>query len=84
MNLWWKLLVTVLLIFSMVSTWHQLSNLQRFANQGKRFTAEDGAKERIERRQADQELCERIEGIERAGRGVITLYAIHPKCNYSE
>lgn len=53
MNRWWKGLVFLLLVLSLFTTWMQLANLQRFMNQGPRFTAKDG-----------QELCERVKALE--------------------
>lgn len=53
MNVWWKGLVIVLLLASLISTWIQLANMQRWMNVGPRFTAQDG-----------QTLCERVRALE--------------------
>lgn len=58
--------------------------MQKFMNTGPRYTAQDGERDRRDRRQADQELCERIAKLERAVAGTIPFYDIHPLCSYDE
>jgi hypothetical protein len=54
--------VGVLLIFNTILA-VSVINLEFFAKQGKRFTADDGAQERRERMAADQELMARIDAL---------------------
>lgn len=56
--------------------------MQKFMNTGPRYTAQDGEMDRKDRRQVDQELCERIAKLERAVAGTVPFYDIHPRCEY--
>lgn len=53
MTMLWKITILILLLWSVISTWHQLDQLERFTAHGPRFTAADG-----------QALCERIQKLE--------------------
>lgn len=53
MTMLWKIIILILLLWSAISTWHQLDQMERFAAQGPRFTAADG-----------QALCERVQKLE--------------------
>lgn len=55
-----------------------------FVNKGPRYTAQDGAVERQERKQTDQELCERLAKLERMVAGVFPSYNIQSPCAYHE
>ena len=54
MNRWWKVIVLLLLLASLVSTWTQVAGIQRWIDRGGRFTDQDG-----------QRLCERVKALER-------------------
>lgn len=58
MSRWWKGLILLLLMLSFFTTWAQLAHIQRWVNQGARFTAHDG-----------QVLCERIKALETVSYG---------------
>lgn len=73
MNRWWKVLVIALLIVSLGSTWLQVERIQRWANQGARFTAQDG-----------QALCERVKALEAASYGFRDAGKAPLTCNYLE
>lgn len=53
MTRWWKGLVLLLLLASLVSTWIQVASIQRWISVGGRFTDQDG-----------QALCERVQKLE--------------------
>lgn len=73
MNRWWKGLVIILLLISIIHTWIQIASMQRFVNKGARFTAQDG-----------QQLCERVKQLERYSYGYRDARKAAMPCNYLE
>ena len=73
MTRWWKILVIILLLVSIIHTWIQLSSMQSFVNKGPRFTAQDG-----------QQLCERVLELERWSYGYRDADKVALPCNYAE
>lgn len=69
-------------IYSYLQDIEAARQMQKFINTGARYTAQDGQTDRIDRQQADQELCERIIKLERAVVGVVPFYDIHLRCEY--
>lgn len=61
---------------------HQ-ERLEKFMSVGERFTAQDGVRERDERRRIDQELCERIQNLERYSYGFRDVGKVPLDCNYT-
>lgn len=55
-----------------------------FVAKGPRYTAQDGEVDRQARKQADQELCERLAKLERTVSGVFPLYNVQSPCVYGE
>ena len=67
----WKITILLLLLWSAVSTWHQLDQMERFVAQGPRFTAADG-----------QVLCERVRALEQAAYGYRDTGRTPLACDY--
>ena len=69
----WKITILCLLLWSAASTWHQLEQMNRFAAQGPRFTAQDG-----------QALCERVRALEATSYGYRAVGKLPLTCDYLE
>ena len=71
MTIWWKGLVIILLLVSLISTWAQLAQIQHWMNLGPRFTAEDG-----------RALCERVRALEATSYGYQAAGKTSLTCDY--
>jgi hypothetical protein len=61
----------------------QHERIEKFISIGERFTAQDGDRERDERRRADQELCERIRALETYSYGFRDVGKVPLTCEYT-
>ncbi len=71
MSRWWKGLVLLLLLASLVSTWIQVASIQRWISAGGRFTDRDG-----------QRLCERVRNLEQFSYGYREAGKIPLNCEF--